>query len=172
VTLGSRTLMIDSDRGTELAGHQLRFGLQRPGSRREGSFLFEEWALVTSAGDKARVRNASSPKFAGHVQNVAERFRPRGSDTSIVLVIEDAEHPHNSREIPVRRRHRSTSTRGCRRAKPADDGIPCGPPPLLLQRASLRLSVCPSPGWPGPDRSRPGVEGTAPPLARTTRTAP
>jgi len=101
MTLSSRTLVIGSDRGPELAGHQLRFGLQRSGNRREGSFLFEEWALVRFADDKAKVMGASSGKFAGHVHAVAERFRPRGGATSIVLVIEDAEHPHNSRQIPV-----------------------------------------------------------------------
>jgi hypothetical protein len=97
--LSSRTLVIGSDGGSELAGHQLRFGLLRPGGRREGSFIFEEWALVSSAGDKATVLNASTVEFGKRVQAVAERFRPRG--TSAVLVIEDAEHPHNSREILV-----------------------------------------------------------------------
>jgi hypothetical protein len=101
MTLSSRTLSIGSDRGPELAGHQLRFGLQRSADRREGSFIFEEWALVSSADGKAKVRGASSGKFAGRVHAVAERFLPRGSDTSIVLVIEEAEHPRNSREIPV-----------------------------------------------------------------------
>ena len=120
--LSSRTLVIGSDRGSELAEnqlrfgllekgdrregselaeHQLRFGLLHPGVRREGSFNFEEWALVSSAGDKTMVLNASTVEFANRVQDVAERFRPRGKDTSTVLVIEDAEHPHNSREIPV-----------------------------------------------------------------------
>ncbi len=101
MTLSSRTLVIGSVRGSELADHQLRFGILRSGDRREGTFLFEEWALVSSAGDKARVLSASTVEFANRVQDVAERFRPRGKDTSTVLVIEDAEHPHNSREIPV-----------------------------------------------------------------------
>jgi hypothetical protein len=101
MTLSSRTLSIGSDRGPELAGHQLRFGLQQPRNRPEGSFIFEEWALVSSAADKAKVLGASTGKFAGRVQAVAERFLPRGTDTSIVLVIEEAEHPHNSREIPI-----------------------------------------------------------------------
>jgi hypothetical protein len=99
--LSSRTLVIGSDLKSELADHQLRFGLLHPGDRREGSFNFEEWALVSSAGDKARVLNASTVEFANRVQDVAKRFRPRGKGTSTVLVIEDAEHPHNSREIPV-----------------------------------------------------------------------
>ncbi|HEX3129225.1 MAG TPA: hypothetical protein VH394_17965 [Thermoanaerobaculia bacterium] len=122
MTLSSRTLVIGSDRGSELADHQLqfglqhsgdgregakladhqlRFGLQNSGGRREGSFILEEWALVSLAGDKATVVSASTAKFWNRVQGEAERFRPRGSDTSTVLVIEDAVHPHNSREIPV-----------------------------------------------------------------------
>lgn len=101
LTLSSRTLVIGSDRGAEFADHQLRFGLQRPGDRREGSFIFEEWALVSSAGDKAMVLGASTAEFRNRVQAVAERFRPRGRGTSTVLVIAEAEHPHNSREIPV-----------------------------------------------------------------------
>jgi len=97
----SRTLVFGSDRGAELADHQLRFGLLRPGNRREGPFNFEEWALVSPTGDKAMVLSASTPEFANRVQAVAERFRPRGKGASTVLVIEAAEHPHNSREIPV-----------------------------------------------------------------------
>ncbi|HEX4963494.1 MAG TPA: hypothetical protein VF173_21880 [Thermoanaerobaculia bacterium] len=100
-SLSSRTLVIGSDRVSDLADHQLRFGLLHPGDRREGSFNFEEWALVSAAGDKATVLSASTAEFRNRVQDVAERFRPRGKGTSTVLVIEDAEHPHNSREIPV-----------------------------------------------------------------------
>lgn len=102
--LSSHTIVMGadrgSDRGAKLAGHQLGFGLLRPGERREGSFNFEEWALVSSAG---KVLRASTGEFADRVQNEAERFRPRGkgASTSTVLVIEDADHPHNSREIPV-----------------------------------------------------------------------
>jgi hypothetical protein len=102
IRLDSRTTVMGSDRGPDreakLAGHQLRFGLLNPGERREGSFNFEEWALVSSAGNVLR---ASTPEFANRVQNEAERFRPRGKGTSTVLVIEDADHSHNSREIPV-----------------------------------------------------------------------
>ncbi|MFL6260754.1 MAG: hypothetical protein ACJ76Y_13660 [Thermoanaerobaculia bacterium] len=96
--LSSSTFMIGSDLKSELADYQLQFGLLHPGVRREGSFNFEEWALVSSAGD---VLGASTVEFSNRVQEVAERFRPRGKRTSTVLVIEDAEHPHNSREIPV-----------------------------------------------------------------------
>jgi hypothetical protein len=99
--LSSSTFVIGSDLKSELADYQLQFGLLRPGVRREGSFDFEEWALVSSAGGKATVLNASTAEFRNRVQDVAERFRPQGKATSTVLVIEDAEHPHNSREIPV-----------------------------------------------------------------------
>jgi hypothetical protein len=100
LTLSSHTIVMGADRGAKLAGHQLGFGLLHPGTRREGSFNFEEWALVSSAG---AVLRASTVEFADRVQNEAERFRPRGkgASPSIVLVIEDADHPHNSREIPV-----------------------------------------------------------------------
>ena len=100
--LSSRTTVMGLDRGLDrgakLADHQLGFGLLNPGERRDGSFNFEEWALVSSAGG---VVGASTVEFADRVQNAAERFRPRGKGTSTVLVLEDAEHPHNSREIPV-----------------------------------------------------------------------
>jgi hypothetical protein len=106
IRLDSRTTVIGldrgsnrgSDRGAKVADYQLHFGLLNPGDRREGSFNFEEWALVSSAGDVLR---ASTVEFADRVQNEAERFRPRGKRASTVLVIEDAEHPRNSREIPV-----------------------------------------------------------------------
>jgi len=105
IRLSSRTMVMGADRGADrgakLAGHQLGFGLLHPGKRREGSFNFEEWALVSSAGDNARVLKASTVEFADRVQNEPERFRPRGKGISTVLVIEDADHPHNSREIPV-----------------------------------------------------------------------
>lgn len=100
LSVSSRTLAIGSDEGPELADHQLRFGLVNAGDRREGSFVFEEWALVSSAGEEITVPTASSAEFRNRVQLEAERFRPSGSGTT-VLVIEDAEHPHNSREIPV-----------------------------------------------------------------------
>ncbi|HEY2291125.1 MAG TPA: hypothetical protein VGM86_10530 [Thermoanaerobaculia bacterium] len=102
--LSSHTIVMGADRGADrgakLAGYQLGFGLLHPGKRREGSFNFEEWALVSSEG---AVLRASTGEFADRVQNEAERFRPRGkgSSPSTVLVIEDADHPHNSREIPV-----------------------------------------------------------------------
>lgn len=105
--LSSHTIVMGSDRGADrgakLSGYQLHLGLLHPGERREGSFNFEEWALVSSVGDKAKVLSASTAGFASRVQDVAERFRPRGkgTGTSTFLVIEDAEHPHNSREIPV-----------------------------------------------------------------------
>ena len=98
---GARSRPDASEAEEELADHQLRFGLLNPGDRRDGSFNFEEWALVSSAGDKATLLSASTDEFRNRVQDVAERFRPRGKGTSTVLVIEDAEHPHNSREIPV-----------------------------------------------------------------------
>jgi hypothetical protein len=102
IRLDSRTTVMGldrgSDRGAKLADHQLGFGLLNSGNRREGTFNFEEWALVSSAGDVLR---ASTVEFADRVQNDAERFRPRGKGASTVLVIEDADHPHNSREIPV-----------------------------------------------------------------------
>jgi hypothetical protein len=97
--LSSRTTVMGLDRGgAKLAGQQLGVGLLNPGERREGSFNFEEWALVSSAGG---VLGASTVEFADRVQNAAERFRPRGKGTSTVLVIEDADHPHDSREIPA-----------------------------------------------------------------------
>lgn len=100
LTKSSHTIVMGEDGGAKLAGYQLGFGLLHPGTRREGSFNFEEWALVSSAG---AVLRASTGKFADRVQNEAERFRPRGkgASPSTVLVIEDADHPHNSREIPV-----------------------------------------------------------------------
>jgi hypothetical protein len=99
--LSSSTFVIGSDLKSELADYQLQFGLLNPGVRREGPFNFEEWALVSSADGKATVLNASTAEFRNRVQDEAERFRPRGKGTSTVLVIEDAEHPHNSREIPL-----------------------------------------------------------------------
>ena len=97
--LSSRTTVMGLDRGgAKLADQQLGFGLLNPGERRKGSFNFEEWALVSPAGG---VLGASTVEFADRVQNAAERFRPRGKGTSTVLVIEDADHPHNSREIPI-----------------------------------------------------------------------
>ena len=97
--LSSRTTVMGLDRGgAKLAGQQLGFGLLNPGNRRDGTFNFEEWAVVSSAGS---VLGASTIEFADRVQNAAERFRPRGKRASTVLVIEDAEHPPNRREIPV-----------------------------------------------------------------------
>lgn len=100
LTVSSRTLTLDSDLGSELSGHQLQFDLAKAGERPEGSFIFEEWALVSSAGDETTVLTASSAAFRSRVQAVAERFRPLAGESSKVLVIEDAEHPHNSLHIP------------------------------------------------------------------------
>jgi hypothetical protein len=103
IRLDSRTTVMGldrgSDRGAKLADHQLGGGLLNSGERREGFFNFEEWALVSSTGEVLR---ASNVDFAERVQNAGDRFRPRGKGgASTVLVIEDADHPHNSREIAV-----------------------------------------------------------------------
>ncbi len=103
VTLDSRTTVMGLDRGSErgakAAPHQLGFGLLNPGERRDGSYNFEEWAVVSSAGEVLR---ASTVEFASRVQKEGEHFRPRGkAGASAVLVIEDAEHPQNSLEIPM-----------------------------------------------------------------------
>jgi hypothetical protein len=60
-TKSSHTIVMAEDEGAKLAGYQLGFGLLRPGTRREGSFNFEEWALVSSTG---AVLRASTGKFA------------------------------------------------------------------------------------------------------------
>lgn len=103
VRLDSRTTVMGLDRGSErgakVAPHQLGYGLLNPGERRDGSYNFEEWAVVSPAGEVLR---ASTVEFASRVQKEGEHFRPRGkSGASAVLVIEDAEHPQNSLEIPV-----------------------------------------------------------------------
>jgi len=103
IRLDSRTTVMGldrgGDRGAKIAEHQIGAGLLNPGERREGSFNFEEWALVSSAGEVLR---ASTLDFAERVHNAADRYRPRGKGgASTVLVIEDADHPQNSREIPV-----------------------------------------------------------------------
>src|SRR3954451_15772850 len=48
LTKSSHTIVMGEDRGARLAGYQPGFGLLHPGTRREGSFNFEEWALVSS----------------------------------------------------------------------------------------------------------------------------
>lgn len=73
-------------------------GLLNPGRRREGAFNFEEWALVAPDGG---ILGASTPAFAGHIQALPERYLSRRKGASAILVIEDADHPLNGREIPV-----------------------------------------------------------------------
>ena len=99
--LDSRTSAMGADRrsGLEAKAYQLGGGLLNPGERRDGTYNFEEWALVSPEG---KILRASQLEFAERVHASAERFRPREKDGgSAVLVIEDAAHPPNSRAIPL-----------------------------------------------------------------------
>jgi hypothetical protein len=88
------------DRGVKMAEHQLHYGLPRSEKRRDGVYVFEEWAIVSAEGALVR---ASDLKFAKLVQQVGDRFRPRkkASHNATTLVIEEADHPANSRQIPL-----------------------------------------------------------------------
>jgi hypothetical protein len=89
------------DRGAKMAEHQLQYGLSRQEKRRDGVYLFEEWAVVSAEG---ALVTASNPKFAARFHEERERFRPRkrsANPNATVLVIEEAEHPANSRQIPT-----------------------------------------------------------------------
>lgn len=133
LTASSRTLVVGSDRGTGLADHQLQFDLANAGERRDGSYVFEEWALVRNEGGKARVLSGSTAEFRNRVKTVAARLRvderrlagsrlpdyevddsrhaaaplaehgawAGGQGASTVLIVQEAEHPHNSRHIAI-----------------------------------------------------------------------
>lgn len=100
--LDSQTTVMGADRrsGVEAKAHQLGGGLLNPGERRDGTYNFEEWALVSSEGIILR---ASRLEFAERVHGSADRYSPRekGGTTSATLVIEDAVHPANNRQIPL-----------------------------------------------------------------------
>lgn len=99
--LDSQTTIIGADRrsGLEAKAHQLGGGLLNPGERRDGTYNFEEWALVSPEGTILR---ASRLEFAERVHASAERYRPlEKGGASATLVIEDAVHPANSRQIPL-----------------------------------------------------------------------
>jgi hypothetical protein len=89
-----------ADRGAKTAEHQLLYGLSRSEKRRDGVYVFEEWAVISSEGALVR---ASDLKFATRVNEDGFRFRPRGKrgSNATSLVIEEADHPQNSREIPL-----------------------------------------------------------------------
>lgn len=101
--LDSETTVMGRDRqrsGAEAKAYQLGGGLLNPRERRDGTYNFEEWALVSAEGSVVR---ASRVEFGERVLAAAERFRPREKreGSSLSLVIEDAAHPQNSREIPL-----------------------------------------------------------------------
>jgi hypothetical protein len=99
--LNSQTTIMGADgrSGVEPKAHQLGGGLLNPGKRRDGTYNFEEWALVSSEG---AVFRASRVEFGEKVLASAERYRPREKGgASATLVIEDAAHPSNGREIPL-----------------------------------------------------------------------
>ncbi len=77
--LSSRTTVMGldrgADRGAKLAGQQLGSGLLNPGNRREGSFNFEEWAVVSSTGG---VLGASTIEFANVSRTRPSAFGPAG----------------------------------------------------------------------------------------------
>ena len=89
-----------ADRGTKRAEYQLHYGLSGSEKRRDGVYVFEEWAIVSAEGALVR---ASDLKFATRVQEVGDRFRPwkKAPPNATSLVIEEAEHPENSRQIPL-----------------------------------------------------------------------
>lgn len=104
VTQSRTTVMgVDrGDRGAKMAEHQLHYGLPRSEKRRDGVYVFEEWAIVSAEGAVVR---ASDLKFGTIVQEVSDRFRPRkkarSRSNATSLVIEEADHPENSRRIPL-----------------------------------------------------------------------
>jgi hypothetical protein len=84
-----------------MAEYQLHYGLSRSEKRRDGVYVFEEWAVISSEGD---LLGASNVKFAGRAQEDGIRFRPRkkASNPNVTsLVLEEADHPENSRQIPL-----------------------------------------------------------------------
>ena len=89
-----------SDRGAKME-HQLHYSLSRSEQRRDGVYVFEEWAVVSAEGT---LIGASNPKFAGRVDEDAYRFRSRrkaSNPNAASLIIEEADHPENSRAIPL-----------------------------------------------------------------------
>jgi len=75
LTASSRTVVVGSDLGSGLADHQLQIDLATSGERRDGSYVFEEWALVKREGGQARVLSGSTAAYRNRVKSVAERIR-------------------------------------------------------------------------------------------------
>lgn len=106
----SRTLVLNPDQEAELADHQIQYELANGLTRRDGSYVFEDWALVSNEGGTPRVVTGSSAEFRARLQKEAGQLRlDRGkrvgsrlsglTRASTVLVVQEPEHPHNSRMI-------------------------------------------------------------------------
>ncbi len=76
-------------------------GLSRVLERPEGTFLGEEWAVLSSDTGEFRVEFASSDRFLDHVEAAIDRYRPADPRSSTVLVVESVAHPKNKRFMPT-----------------------------------------------------------------------
>lgn len=94
------TIALARSSGPTLARRQLAFDLSRGEERPDGSFILEEWAVLSFDGEEPRVTLASSEGYRERVLSAAALLRPSGNQGSTILIVEDAAHPLNSRHIP------------------------------------------------------------------------
>lgn len=80
---------------------QTGYGLWRSVERPEGSFLMDEWAIVSWRGAEPTLKFSSTEEFKEIVRDHVSSYRPRGRGSDIVLVVEANDHPRNRRFIPT-----------------------------------------------------------------------
>jgi hypothetical protein len=80
---------------------QTGYGLWRSVDRPEGSFLMDEWAVVSWNGEEPRLKFSSTEEFKERVRQNIGSYRPQGRNSDMVLVIEANDHPRNRRFIPT-----------------------------------------------------------------------
>lgn len=80
---------------------QTGLGLWRSVERSEGSFLIDEWAVVSWKGEEPVLRRWSSEAFKERILRNIASYRPQTQDPGTVLLVEANDHPRNRRFIPT-----------------------------------------------------------------------
>lgn len=95
------TWLVGTHGGTRPAPHQLGFGLSRQVERFDGSFLMDEFAMVSFVGEEPTVRFASTDAYRSRVASILPSLPPQATLGGHLLVVEAAEHPRNNRHIEL-----------------------------------------------------------------------
>lgn len=100
-TLETTTWSLAGTNEPAQSAEQTGYGLWRSVERPEGSFLMDEWAIVSWEGEEPRLKFSSTDEFKERVRRNIRSYKPQGRSSDTVLVVEANDHSRNRRFIPT-----------------------------------------------------------------------